>query len=307
MKLFFKKIGGVLIVFLVLTFLLSIGSLWSLRKSSFYKPSFLVNAVETSKFDYIILGASTGLTTLDTKQIDSILELTGINLSMDDTGIPSQYLMLKHFLAEGKTTRYCIIAPGVSSYNAQNEKLSDNDYRFLMFTNRDYVHDYYKGFEDSEAKILSYSKHAPFIGVSFYNAELFYPSLLTLLQPDKRNRFDNKGNYTYPVFQRNNDSIRFEKELKLAFRSPYLAKIKTLCDQNNIQLICYISPMEGTKVNITNSNYKSIDHSQIIKNKKYFYDKDHVNSLGRIQASKAFAQILKEVMTLETYVNKNGD
>lgn len=131
MKSFFKKIGGMCLVFVGLATVLSSASLWSLRQSSFYKPSFLVNQVKENAFDYIILGASTGLTTLNTKVIDSIAHTNGVNLSMDDTALSSQYLMLQHFLAQGKTTEFCALVPSTKDYEVTTNQLSGNDYRFF--------------------------------------------------------------------------------------------------------------------------------------------------------------------------------
>ena len=117
MKAFLKCIGVIILMAFIATWVMSYGSLYVLRRSSFYKPSFLVNGLDENKLDYIVIGASTGLTTLNTVQIDSITGLTGINLSMDDTGIASHYLMLEHFLNEGKTTEICVLAPTIFSYN----------------------------------------------------------------------------------------------------------------------------------------------------------------------------------------------
>ncbi|NNK73792.1 MAG: hypothetical protein HKO94_11430 [Flavobacteriaceae bacterium] len=289
---FLKRTAILIFVTLILASVFSMGSLWKLRNSSFYKPSFLVNDVEEQSFDYIVLGASTGLTTLNTKYIDSTMQMTGINLSMDDTGMPSHFLMLQHFLAQGKSTKYCILAPGLSSYNSTDEKLSDNDYRFLMFNNSAYVQDYFKSFKGTEARVLTASRYLPLIGVSYYNAELFYPSLMNIIRPEKRNRFDERGNYTYPVIRHTDEGRQDPREINVTFRSQYLAKIKALCEENGIRLICYISPMKDRTAKVQSLEYEYINHSRKIKGNKFFYDRDHVNTLGRKLASAAFSEAL---------------
>lgn len=290
MNVFLKKIGVIIFGIFIIANLLSYASLWSLRKSNFYKPSFLVNGVTENNFDYIILGASTGLTTLDTKVIDSISGKNGINLSIDDTSIASQYLMLQHFITIGKTTEFCVIVPSITSVDEQIQSVSANDYRFLPYVNHPYVSDYFKSFSSTEANLLSFSRYLPMLGVSYYNAEVFYPSLLSIFKPNKRNRFDNKGNYTYPVKNITSKVIKNRKPINLKFENSALQKIKKLCDKEGIKLICYISPIKKGIVVSEQSKYEVINHSAKLDNTKYFYDIVHVNSLGRKVISKHFTE-----------------
>ena len=269
--------------------LLSFASLWALRQGNFYKPSFLVNEVKQQDFDYIVLGASTGLTTLNTMVIDSMTHKSGINLSMDDTNLPSQYVMLQHFLAQGKSTDVCILAPSVTSYGRNNDRLSDNDYRFLPYVGRLYVSEYYQTFGQIDAKLLSLSQWQPMLGVSYYNAELFYPSLLSLFKPERHNRFDDRGNYTYPYKKTDASEIAQEPTMNLKFNNRFLAKIQRLCDANDIKLICYISPLKKISVKVNAPSYKIINHADVLQNDSYYYDDIHVNSKGRQFVSAKFA------------------
>lgn len=296
MRLFFKKISFFFIGFLLLAYFISCGSLWVLRQSNFYKPAFLANSIKQTNFDYIILGASTGLTTLNTELIDAEQNLKGVNLAVDDTALSSQYLMLQHFLAEGKNTKYCILAPSVSSYNSKTKDVSDNDYRFLMYVNRPYVYNYFNQFSGIKAKTLSYSKYMPAIGVSYYNAEVFFPSVLGLIKPKRRNRFDVNGNYTYPYTKSESQPIVLFKKMPVKFSNSYVKKIKDLCELNNIKLICYMTPMEGTLATIESSDYYVINHSNLLKDKQYFHDAIHVNTLGRKKASMQFSKDLNAII-----------
>ena len=173
MRLFLKRIAFILLIFISTSFVISYGSLWALRQSSFYKPSFLVNDITEKQFDYIVLGSSTGLATLNTKVMDSVLQTNGLNLSMDDTALSSQYLMLQHFLAQGKTTKFIILAPSASSFDANNLNLSDNDYRFLPYINTNYVSDYYGQYASQSAHLLRLSKWMPILGLSYFNVHTF--------------------------------------------------------------------------------------------------------------------------------------
>ncbi len=267
-------------------------NLYFIRNSSFYKPSFLTHEVKETQLDYIIIGSSIGLTSLNSTQIDSITHKKGLNLSIDDTALCSNYLMLSHFYNQGRKTNYCILA--ISHWDLANAEpeLSDNDYRFLPFVSEKYVQDYYASMEKGYFKPLSLSRYFPAIGVSYYNTELFYPSLLAMMQPNKRNRFDEKGNYAYPI---NSD---FEDETveqtPLTWNNPFIKKIKDLCEANNTQLIVYQAPMyQNTTIN-NNSNYTFINHSTLLKDKSYFYDKIHLNASGRKIASEQLALELNQ-------------
>ncbi|NLN25002.1 MAG: hypothetical protein GX163_05010 [Bacteroidetes bacterium] len=291
MKAFLKYIGFLSITFLILASLMSFISLYSLRTSSLYKPSFIVNSVSENNFDYIILGSSVGLTTLNTKLIDSITRMNGINFSEDDTGLSSQYLMLQHTLYEGKKMKYCILAPGLAALRNKDANIGGNDYRFVMHVNRDYIGNYYKEAAPNsfEARILYTTKYLPFVGVSYYNTELFFPSIRVLFDKKKRNRFDDKGNYTYPQKKANLKEKPLDT-VKVTFDHTYLKKIEALCKKNDIELIYYFSPEYQKFVSYEKpENLHVINHSNIFQDElSLFYDPLHVNSKGREKATLHF-------------------
>lgn len=301
MKTFIKHISILVVSFLVLVNGIALVSLCILKNTTFYKPSFLVNSVKEKQFDYIILGASTGLTTLNTKKIDKITGAKGINLSVDDTGMASHYLMLQHFLAEGKQTKYCVLAPSLSGLDTSLVRISDNDYRFLMFINRDYVYEYFSNIGHTTKGIVSKnSRWLPFLGISYYNAELFFPSLVCFINPKKRNRFDDRGNYAYP--ERNTTFMGKQLKIKnITFNNRYLNKIKQLCKTNNIELVFYFSPLRSQKITYQPQEFLIIDHSFFLKEDMFFYDNIHVNSIGRRKTSESFADILKKEIIKDGY------
>lgn len=277
------------------------------RNASFYKPSFFTHAVKNKQVDYVVIGSSIGLTSINTKQIDSLNHTEGINLSIDDTSLSSNYLMLEHFFNQGGKTSYCILA--ISSWDLANAspQLNDNDYRFLPFVGEEYVHAYYASLEKGICKPLTYSHYFPFLGVCYYNTELLYPALVAALQPEKRNRFDAKGNYTYPPVS-SVKKVPFST-VTLAWKNPYIAKIEALCKKNNAALILYQAPMLETKVVNLNSNYALINHATLLRPEDGFYDKIHVDCNGRKKATTAlaielqknyFSKHLSTIMSAET-------
>lgn len=288
MKQFLKYILLLFVSVLLLVNLIAASSFYMMKRGSFYKPSFLSNGVNERTFDYIILGASNGLTTLNTKIIDSVSGFKGLNLAIDDTGIPNHYLMLQHFLEEGKRVKYCILVPSLAGMDKINNELGDNDYRFLMYLNRPYVSQYYKSLQKGEVpNIVFYSKWMPFIGLSYYNTELFFPSLLSAVNPNKRNRFDTTGNYTYPN-QKGKLQSRDKVLEEIKFNNPYLSKIEKLCYENDIKLIYYFSPNRIKKLSFNVENKNLINHSNSFKYDSYFYDDIHVNRFGNKKASLLF-------------------
>ncbi|WP_395052165.1 hypothetical protein [Flavobacterium sp.] len=267
-------------------------SLYFLRNSSFYKPQFLSHEVKDINFDYIVIGSSIGLTTLNTALIDSLTNKKGINLSIDDTAISSNYLMLNHFYKQGKKSNYCILS--ISNWDLANKNpvLNDNDYRFLPFVSQDYVFNYFKNLEQGYFKPLTFSHYFPAIGVCYYNTEIFYPSIVSAIKPNKRNRFDEKGNYFYPEM----GTIQPKKwsSITLSWKNPYIEKIQKLCNENNSTLIIYQAPIFNTKIINKNKRYNFVNNANVIKKDTYFFDEIHLNQYGRKKASTIFA---KELMT----------
>lgn len=276
-----------LIVFIIINAIAWL-NLYFLRNSSFYKPGFLTHEVKQTQFDYVVIGSSIGLTTLNTQLIDSLTHKKGINLSIDDTAISSNYLMLQHFFKQGKKANYCILALSYWDLSVEKPVLNDNDYRFLPFVSNDYVSEYYQNCEEGFFKPLALSKYFPAIGVGYYNTEVFYPSLMALIQPNKKNRFDENGNYFYPeTAEVPNQKMT---SVTLNWKNPYIKKISDLCKENNTRLIIYQAPIYKTIIVNKNTEYHFINHASALTDKAYFYDNIHVNYIGRKAASALFAQ-----------------
>jgi hypothetical protein len=59
-----------------------------------------------------------------------------------------------------------------------------------------------------------------------------------------------------------------------------------------------VSPVQHKKVMFKPGNVPIIDHSNLIKDDGQFYDKIHVNSLGRTTTSRIFADTLKNMLSV---------
>ena len=289
MKKFLLYILKVFLIGLVLAYVIAEFSFWSLRRGNFYKPSFVENSIKEKEIDYIILGASTALTGIDTKLLDSLTGLNGFNLAIDDTGLPNHYLMLAHFLETGHRTKKVILAPTLSSLKETSGTLGDNDYRFLMYNKRDYTYNYYDELENGDRfPVLSSTKYFPFLGISYYNVELFFPSLVSALKPKKHNRFDEVGDYTYPN-RKFKSSQEFETK-DIDFKNDYFQRILATCQSKGIELLIYFPPIYNTEIYWESSSLEILNLTNYLKETKYFYDEIHVNKIGKTEATKIIAE-----------------
>jgi hypothetical protein len=288
---FLKKIMVWGSCLLLLINVVSIVCLVTLANSNFYKPSF-VNNLEPKTYDYIVLGSSTGLTTINTKLLDKSTGLNGVNLSMDDTALPTHYLMLNHILSKGIKTDNLILSVTPWDLKNNNPEIGNNDYRFLPFIHEDYVYNHFKKISNKPLNKFNLSYYLPFYAFSYYNTELFPPSLVALLDSKFRNRFDDKGNYVYPNSNFSHKPVS-QTAYQLEINNPYIAKIAKICKANDIKLILYQSPIYKAEYKEVNTNYIFVNAIDLLSKSKYFYDRIHVNKKGRKLTTLSLAKVLK--------------
>ncbi|MFA0964510.1 hypothetical protein AB9P05_22070 [Roseivirga sp. BDSF3-8] len=290
-------------VYLVILLLIANGlaalASYSLRHSAFYKSTFLVHSFdEGTRFDYFLLGSSRGLTTLDTHLADSLMETNGINLSMDDTDLKSQLLMMRHFFSSGYKADVCVLVLDKAHFEKTSGKLGNNDYRFAPFAARDYVYQHFMKYEEGTVKPLAYSAWLPFLSFSYYNLELAIPSLLTALKPERRNRFDERGNYTYPVRKYKEQKADKEEIAEGHITNPRLGEFVALAKENNCRLLFYVAPYQNIHYTEILSHFPAsvINHTGVIKDDSLFFDHLHVNTIGRREATRSFAEAYEKAM-----------
>lgn len=271
-----------------------------LKKSYFYKPIFLVNHFpKDSHFDYLIAGSSRGLTTVDTEEVDQLLGLKGINLSMDDTGLPSQILMIKHFFESGHSASFSVLTLDYGHFEKSEERLNDNDYRFVSYSDRPYVREYFKKNEKGIIRPLTLSKILPVFAFSYYNLELFWTGLFTMIKPRYTNRFDINGNYSYPDL-----AFGFEESMKTtmkknlkSLKNPLLSELESYLAGKGSKLIIYIAPYYNSSTELGNvGNFTVIDHSGVLPSPDFFFDRDHVNSKGKKKATVLFTESFRGIV-----------
>ena len=281
---------------------LTLGNLigWSgdffLRKSSWFKPTFLVNNFKKEeKLDYFIIGSSRGLTSLNSIQIDNKLNTKGVNLSMDDTDLKTHVLMTKHFFEHGYKSDFCVLTLDHSNFENSQQKLGVNDFRFSPFISDNYVRDHFNSFENHILRPNFNSLYFPIIKYSYYNLQLVPSAIISIIYPKKRYRFDEKGNYTYPATGTTNSTYKVPEIKSVQISNPLVDTIKNICQKNGTKLIIYIAPYKNEKLNLLKPQ-NTINHSGLIQNTSLFFDDIHVNSLGRKAATEYFIDEMKKLL-----------
>lgn len=303
-----KKFICKLLLFCVAVFAIlnaiSWGVLETHRNASLFKPSFVVNQIAGESFDYIILGSSVSFTGVNTNVIDSITMMNGINLAMDGSYAHTQSAMLTHFLNQGCKTKYCILAIDEGRSNIAHNNFCINDFQFLPFISDKPIYELYRNQEKAlgSSPFRSLTSCIPMLGVTYYNAQIFYSSLLALKDLDKRHNFDKKGNGKYPdnhIFDV--DKIESHKEA-FTINNSSILNIKRICEDNNIELIYYLPPkyncisiVEDNQIDTPVINYRD----RFNDNYKYFYDAVHLNISGRDKVSADLANELLMLFQLD--------
>lgn len=293
MKQFVYKIVLYSVIFLFTINLFSFLGRESLKRSSFFKPSFLANSFNPEeKFDYFILGSSRGLTTLNSNTIDQRLKFFGVNLSMDDTDLKTHLLMLKHFYNLGFQSDYCILTLDHYNFASNMSQLANNDHRFSQFISEKIVREHFRKYEQTTLKPIYNSLFLPFLSYSYYNLQLLPASAIAMIKPNKRHLFDENGNYTYPDFggtnSKNVESTKEESQITNCL----VEEIRSICEQNGTELIVYIAPYRDISFELYDSK-NLINHSGYITDDGLFYDDKHVNKSGREYATIGFIRDFK--------------
>lgn len=299
MKKFLTQVAVYLAVIVFLGSVISWVAGYFLANSYFYKPDFIVNYLPpASHFNYVLAGSSRGLTTINTVEVDDKLGLKGFNLSMDDTGLPSQFLMIQHYFESGNSADYCVLTLDLGHMEESEKKLSDNDYRFVSYSDRPYVQEHYQTYEKGIIRPLAISRYLPVFAFSQYNMELFWPAGLAMLMPRYTNRFDLNGNYSYPETQLVPDRSDIEwSKIEKTIQNPILEDLKSYLTSKNCKLVLYIAPYFGTDVSIREPiGYSVINHSAALRTPDYFFDKDHVNNLGKVKSTELFIHSFGNIM-----------
>ena len=291
-----KYFNALLIVIIIL---IPVHGVYVLRNSAFFKPNYVTQLNEKS-IDYVVLGSSRGLTTLDTKVLDSVWGTKGFNASLDGQNILGSVMMLEHLLANNYKFKTCILSLDTGDVCKGFDQPSTNSYRWISYINNSYISKYFKEFDDTPSKLISASRIWPGFGFWYNNKKLVPAYLFSMYNNKARNKFDSSGNFSYPVMSNATKTLKTQDKITLLdLEGPAYQRIKTICEDNYIQLIVYVAPYYGNEITFSESDIL-VNHSTIFSGAdSLFYDDIHVNSQGRFLASLKLADHLKELGSLK--------
>ena len=316
MKIFIRQLSlftfSFIIVIHSLIWLLEIPSRNAINKGS-HKKLLKWNAIKNTKnqYDNIILGSSRGYCSYNPIIIDSIVGNTTFNMCTDSQNIIETYYILKETLKhqKPKTIIYEIFLPSFLNspdfyHISSNASFMSQKGKLDMMLN---------GFKQEGILNLinPLLKYKP-----YYKSEI--KNILNLKSDSniKKTRywingylFDNKIIDTTAT--KNNAPLQSKISISnIKFISEKLKLIISLCEKNNINLICVRAPYPKTRINATSKDVASIFFEDFLKennvpffdfnyyknNNFYnssFTDQIHMNVKGANKVSKLLGDILK--------------
>lgn len=259
-------------------------------QSSIYKSAVMNSELdELSKKDILIFGGSNGLVSFDNKILEDRLNADVYNLSEDDTNLKLHLLQLKYLISHSVKPKVIILALG-----SMENGLSRNSLRYLPYfsTNKE-LSLAYKEFQSTEYYSF---KIFPIFKWAKYNNDLLYPTLFsTLYKKNYRHRFDENGDYEYPVLLSKIESSH--EDVKLDSTNPDLKQFMNLCESNGIRLVTVNTPYYDKKINWDMSQNDVLNYSEVYELRDdLFYDASHLNKVGKIEFSKLIADSLSKML-----------
>ena len=288
MKQFFKRLSLLVLASLVFFWLLDLGFTYVFKKGYYTKIQWLYT-LENKNYDFAIHGNSRAFTTVDIPVIEKATGKNGINISVDGSSIPDQYLMLKIFLKNGNKIKKLYLQ--VDPFSSNTEEIFDFAIpKFLPYIKDPMVFDHFKQF----GKEWYAYRYVPFYRYAKYNTlwgihEVLIDNFKILPQD-----FDKYGDFFYPnVNYKGPDSLR-HMTFDLNGKYKFLNQIIELCKLNNVELILFTAPVadiildKGYYANA--ENFKKLMQNKAVSyynygdlyghDPKFFYNQIHITKDG---------------------------
>ena len=311
MKKIFRNIFILCSILYAIFWVLDLGFTSVYKKGDYTKIQWLYN-MNDQHYDYAVHGSSRAYTTINVKEIEKSIGLKGINLAVDGSTIPDQYLMVKIFLENNNTIDHLYLQ--IDPWATNIEEVSEFAIpKFFPYLKEERVFNHFKQFG---AKWYAY-KYIPFLRYAEYNTIWGVHQLLNegfdLFPQD----FDMYGCYFYTE-----ENYRGEMALqKMAFDLDgdykFLNQIINLCKENNVELTLFTSPVANIKLNeeyIENmsafknkmiaDNINYFNYGDLFGNDTYFFtDEIHLNKYGVNDFTKTIINVLKNDFGIEKKIS----
>ncbi|RXK81812.1 hypothetical protein [Filimonas effusa] len=247
MKRFFIKLFVLLAITFSLFWVLDLAFTYVFKKGYYTKIQWLAT-VKDQHFNYAMHGSSRAFTTIDVPMIDSARKIKGINISVDGSSIPDQYIMLKLFLKNGNTIDKLFLQ--IDPFSSNTEDIFDFAIpKFLPYLKDSAIFNHFKQFGPEWYAF----RYIPFYRYAKYNTLWGAHEVLIdqfhLLPTD----FDQYGDYFYPEVNYKGPEKLRDLTFDLNGKYKFLNQIISLCDEHKIKLILFTAPVADI---IIDSAYK---------------------------------------------------
>lgn len=285
LKKFIKAVAYYSTIILILLNLVALTLDAHIRRHTIFKSNLIFNQLEANS---LILGSSRGLTGVSAKQLTTLTKEQWYNLSIDDTPVETHLLVLELLIENGSTPKCLLLQFDESKENGDYTKIHDRDYQFLPYAYHDngLLWEYMKYKQNGFGALLYL---IPILKYAYYNTELFFPAVGLIFNPNYHHRFDDSGDYSYPVITTFESSCTSKEPKIINLQNQILARINALCVENGIKLLVFTAPYRCQTADIMlNKEILYYNYSTIFNEDSYFYDELHINALGK----DAFTQII---------------
>jgi len=301
MRKFFKKIFYLFAILYLVFWVLDVGFTYIFQEGYYTKIQWLYKR-NNEQYDFVIHGNSRAYTTIDVGIVEAETGKKGLNISVDGSSIPDQYLMLKIFLLNNNKFKKLYLQ--VDPFSSDTEQIFDFAVpKFLPYMKDDIVFDHFKQFGP---EWYAY-RYIPFYRYDTYNTLWGLHEVLIdqfhLLKQD----FDQYGDYFYPNIDYKGPEKLRTLVFNLTSNFKFLNQIIDLCKSHNVELILFTAPivdielddayyknMEGFKQLMDSKGVKYYNYGDLYKNNPtLFYNEIHINRNGAEDFTKKILPIFK--------------
>lgn len=288
MKKFFKHLLVLSLLSLGIFWLLDLGFTYVFKKGYYTKIQWLYNK-QAQEYDFAINGSSRAFTTLDLSKIEERTGKKGINISVDGSSIPDQFLMLKIFLHNKNTIKKLYLQ--IDPFSSNTEEIFDFAIpKFFPYLKEDIVFDHFKqfGYEWSAYRYIPFYRYAKYN--TLWGPHEVLIDQFKILPQD----FDQYGDFFYPNIDYKGPVKLRHLTFDLNGKYRFLNEIISLCRQQRIELVLFTAPVADI---IIDADYhrNTIKFMEMMKSKgvayynygnlygndpENFYNEIHLNKRG---------------------------
>jgi len=278
-------------------------------------------ASDTTKHtNIIIVGASRALVQLDTRIIDSTTGLSSYNYGLNAASAKTCFNTMKYVLNYQKQVKLAILNVDFSIFNISEDPYKDAYY--YPFEKK------LSGFLLNDTSNNRLIHKLKLFDISLYDDYSKYAAIDGLLRPQRQ--IEGKYNGYIPQHVTSDFSVPVSNPLKnnqvldSATALEQLAGIIDLCSDKQVQLVFVVAPyyrecfpdryfpnytslMQKARQMAVQNNILFLDYSSmpIASEKKYFYNCNHLNSVGAAIYSSAVADTLKSYIKINNIAKPN--